>query len=473
MKNDVMAIGRGLLIWFCLSVCLLWFFFSFNPLDIGLRATPYDHKRLMQISLVCLLTLLFFSQEYRSAVSLLFKIKLPLVLWGGSLALVVVSSALADNPLHSIFESLHWLLLASIFCGGFYLASIGKASSILMGLLVLHCLMVLKALLFLLFEVASGDSLRPALLYPGVEHHRFFNQVQVFMVTLLYIWLVRTEFKKFAYFFLFINLLLACCGGARGLLVGLFSAGTLAYLLLNPWRREIQNAALVALLAFISYVVIGFFLDTGASADVFRAHTSGRSVIWERLIESLGLSHLLLGEGAGAFSYHDFGRREGHPHNSLLQFLYEWGLLATLAAVGALLWILVIAVRTLGKGALDKASTDINAALLVSVMSAGIYSLFSGVVVMPMPQTLFFLFSGLLWGLVLGSPLLNVDPVRGAPVQSFAFGFGYRIFGGGVIVAILLVYLQLCGAYLVQQAGVPEEFRAPRFWAEGAQFRRG
>lgn len=450
-------------------LCWFWFFASFNPLDLSLSLTPYDHKRVMQVLLVCMLALPFCLKEYRSILSELLKDKFLCLMWFLSFIFVFISSVNADNRLHSLFESLHWFLLTTIFCCGFYIVRAGLISLLIVGLLALFSLMVLKALLFLLFQVIDAAPLRVALLYPGVEHHRFFNQIQVFMIPLLFIWGLRSKLKRIAYFFLFLNLLLAFCGGARGLLVGLFGGALLAYLLLKPWRMEILRTLAVALVAFLIYIVIGAMADIGENADVLRAHSSGRLIIWQRLIAALDFSHFYMGEGSGAFSYHSFNRLEGHPHNSLLQFLYEWGILGTLVTLAAFLRIVYIAWQSLKNQVYTPSDENVTAALLVSVMSAAVYSLFSGIVVMPIPQTLFFLFAGLLWG-----KAFTRERLKDASCESSSSKIFTNIFTRsalfGTIAALLVLYVVLCGAYLNQQAGPSEEFRAPRFWAVGAQF---
>ncbi|PCO06224.1 hypothetical protein AWR36_000050 [Microbulbifer flavimaris] len=416
---------------------------------------------------------MFCSKSYRLELGEIVNERILITVWACSLLLIFTSSVVSDNPIHSLFASLHWFLLSSILCFGFYIARRELVHVLLAGLLILQSLMVLKALLFLLFEVALGDSLRAALLYPGVEHHRFFNQVQVFIVPLLYLWAVQTRFRKFAYFFLFANLLLAFSGGARGLLVGLIGGAVIAGFLLPHLRREVLNAGVVTLFAALAYLGLSLWVELGKNADVLRAHTSGRLVIWQRLIEALEPSHFVLGQGTESFSYHSFNRIEGHPHNSVLQFLYEWGLLATLgmiAAVGRILWLGWQKARCAVD---DRSHMVVTASLLVALVSAAIYSLFSGVVVMPIPQTLFFLFLGLLWGAV-KYDAAEVPEKKPVQIEKGLFrpeAISTSVITGVGLGAVLVVYVHFCGAYLAQQAGAQEEFRAPRFWAQGAQFR--
>ncbi|WP_346837131.1 O-antigen ligase family protein [Microbulbifer sp. SAOS-129_SWC] len=457
--------------WVSVLLCWFWFFVSFNSFDLSLSVTPYDHKRVMQVVLICLFTLCFCFREYRRSVSLLFQDRQLVYLWGVSLVSVFLSSLFSENPTHSLFASLHWLLLLSVFCAGFFMARDQLTSWVITGVLVLHALMVFKALLFLVFEVSVGDSLNAALLYPGVEHYRFFNQIQVFLVPLIAIWAVRTNVKKIAYFFLFVNLLLAFCGGARGLLVGLLGAAVLAYLVLKPWRRDLQVMGLVALLAFAFYCAINQFVQfSGPSSDVLREHTSGRLTIWARLIDALDWSNFFIGKGEDAFSYHSFHRHEGHPHSSFLQFIYEWGAIGAIAAVAALVRVLYVAHKFCICHDERFGEKNIYAGLLVSVLAAAIYSLFSGVVVMPIPQTLLFLFAGLLFGGVTGVSRVSEVGVPKIGFQKGSSSSCQSLATGGVVLGVLLLYVGLCSAYLLQQAGAPEVFRGPRFWAEGAAF---
>ncbi len=456
---------------FILVTFWCWFFLSLNPLDIGLPVGQYNNKRIMQLILICIFTLLVCIRAYRVALPRVPQNKLLLTAWVLSLLLVFLSTVFSANIYHSLIESLHWLLLASIFCCGIYVACMGLSRLLLLGLLVLHGLVVLKALLFLGYEVAVGGSLRAEMLYPSVEHHRFFNQVQVFVVPLLFLWAARTDFRKFAYFFLFINILLAFCGGARGLLVGLIAATFLAYLLMKPWRPQILTAAVIGVLAFFVYLILALIVDAGHGSDVFRAHTSGRSIIWRGLIDALSPAHFFIGEGSGAYSYHSLGRKEGHPHNSLLQLIFEWGGVATIAMFSLLLLILLLSWRAICGPNIIGQERDISAAILTAVVSAIIYSLFSGIVVMPIPQTLLFFFLGMLWGKALqsGNQGLNLDGRTISRTTVIDVASILTCWVG--VTVILLLYVTLCSAYFVQQSFDPNEFRAPRFWAEGEQFR--
>ncbi|AQQ68452.1 hypothetical protein Mag101_13030 [Microbulbifer agarilyticus] len=342
---------------------------------------------------------------------------------------------------------------------------------VLLGILLLHGLMLLKALAFLMFELAAKVPVRAEMLYPGVENTRFFNQVQVFMVPLLYVWLARSNYKTIACLFLFINLLLAFAGGARGLLVGLIAGGLVAYVLLKPWRAEVLKAACVCVIACVSYLLLQLLSEVGERADAFRAHSSGRITIWINLIEALGPAHFWLGEGTGSFSYHDFKRHEGHPHNSLLQFIYEWGALGAGAAIVSFACVLLKAYKFFNQSDNCQHQLDITAGLAVSLVSAGFYSLFSGLVVMPMPQTLLFLFAGILLGGLPDYLQSEVAGVHASPKLPGGSWLTYRYLVWGVAFILFGVYLHLFGTYLLQQAELPEVFKGPRFWAQGAQMK--
>ncbi|MFC6978694.1 O-antigen ligase family protein [Microbulbifer taiwanensis] len=222
--------------------------------------------------------------------------------------------------------------------------------------------------------------------------------MQVFIIPLLVIFAANTSYKKISYLLLFGNFLLAFSGGARGLLVSILATGILAYWLLSSWRYDLRRGACVFLAAYLCYEFQHLFLDSVATnSDVLRFHSSGRFTIWQEVIFSLNYSHIFLGEGVGAYSFHDFHRIEGHPHNSILQFLYEWGV-ATFAGIASVVWIMRRAWVELVQSSVAPKNSSIQAGLLLAVVSACVYSLFSGIVVMPVPQTLLFLGLGLLWG---------------------------------------------------------------------------
>ncbi|GAA5444253.1 hypothetical protein Misp06_02439 [Microbulbifer sp. NBRC 101763] len=443
--------------WFCVAICSLWFFLTINPLHLlilDLGSGYYNFKRFVQVALIGIATLLVFFREYRVGVAKTLNLRGLVLPWLASCFFIFGSAVFSDNKYHSILEGLHWLMLPSVFFVGIYIAKAGLTQRLLGIYLLVHGMVVFKGLLDLGFEVFVSESLRAGMIFSSFGNIRFFNQVQVFIIPLLLIFASRTKFYSLAYLFLFANFLLAFASGARGLLLSIIVTGLLSFVFLKPWRRQILYGLIVCAFAYMAYFLILEWL--GNVGHIFRTSTSGRLAIWWELLSKLSTLNIFFGNGVGAYTFRDFVYFFGHPHNSILQFLYEWGAIATLSAVAAILWVCWTSYQQL-KGDDDSTKKDIQAALLYALCAASFYSLFSGVFVMPAPQVLFFLFMGLLLG---GANLEGHKVLRVNQSVSVAVRFLCAI--------CLIVFVDLAGKYLVQQAGQQEQVRGPRFWGNGA-----
>ncbi|MBB1355530.1 O-antigen ligase domain-containing protein, partial [Pseudoalteromonas sp. SR45-5] len=144
-----------------------------------------------------------------------------------------------------------------------------------------------------------------------------------------------------------------------------------------------------------------------------------------------------------------------HPHNSLIEILNEWGLIALICILTAVFTTFKKAITHLKKHKKD----IITESLFYSFAIGITYSLFSGVHVMPVSQTLLFI----MWGLLLG----RVDKKRG---QSISINKDLK-----ALVTILFVfawYLYLQKAISIYNNINPDKgyIYGPRFWSVGQRF---
>src|SRR5690606_36444433 len=148
----------------------------------------------------------------------------------------------------------------------------------------------------------------------------------------------------------------------------------------------------------------------------------------------------------------------GHPHNSVLQWILEWG---GISFVGAVL----IVGRILYKSVLYVMRTpdDIFAlGLFLSWFAALAYSLVDGVIVMPIAQTLFVAFAGLLWGKV------EAKPASQDVVSMTAATNVWKSFMTGLLILLITVpYVYFASQYYVHQCGASSDIKGPRFWING------
>jgi hypothetical protein len=163
----------------------------------------------------------------------------------------------------------------------------------------------------------------------------------------------------------------------------------------------------------------------------------------------------LLGVGPGQFGFHYSGTIAAHPHNSALQLLSEYGLLA--GGAGVLLCFLLAfrAVQSLRSVPEDK--TDIPALTLSAALVMGLVdALFSGNLSMPHSQIML----GVLAGWLVGSrPTYRV--AFPSPVLRTAL-VGMTVLAAGVSLILAALYLQVA-----QEYSVPFSQRGPNLWQFG------
>jgi hypothetical protein len=189
--------------------------------------------------------------------------------------------------------------------------------------------------------------------------------------------------------------------GSRSVWLGAM-AGTIAVLALTPsgriaWLRQqamlVVSGALIYLL-FSQFVAstpgvapvpgVGTVVEFGSQSDTDRMTMAATS------LKMLG-AHPLLGIGPGQWGLNQEVVKNAHPHNSPLQLLSEYGLLAGGAGVALVILLLLFAIRVLRARpqvqthqAADPVTVSLCAALIMGLVD----SLFSGNLIMPHSQIL-------------------------------------------------------------------------------------
>ncbi|MBC7002821.1 O-antigen ligase family protein [Photobacterium sp. BZF1] len=227
---------------------------------------------------------------------------------------------------------------------------------------------------------------------------RFLNQVQVWLVipTLYLVILssIRNRSSIFYFFALILTVSAIIATDARGVSLALLLTILLWAIIDKKWRIEILKVLFYSFIA--GYLIKLIFLDPfpawlflGESLDLgsIRTGTSGRLQLWK---DTLGLVSLW-GNGGGYFvcvAEAEGTPRFGHPHNSVLQILVDWGwpALITFLVCGCQLIYNVIVTKS-----------RVQRVLALTLIAGLTYSLVSGVLTMPLSQILFILFLSLYW----------------------------------------------------------------------------
>lgn len=435
------------------------------PWSYLLADNYYDHNRLLQILLLCALMLCWVSGGRRRRAGAVSRDRWLIVgFWlmvsGGAISLCLGLSFTA-----AFTNYCHWLLLFSLFllCASMASRDAGLIAGSLVGV---QALAVFTGMLYLCFAVLLDDPLRAIVIYPGVDNIRFFNQVQVFVIPLLLFMLCRPKVGILAFVVLTANLLLLLVGSARG--AGVISLLLLASIggLLPQQRPRVYRAVAALLVAGVFYVGLRSLEPQGTYAS---AGSSERLGMWMETLDFLQWHNVLWGIGPG--NYNQFEIIYSHPHNSVLQFLIEWGATALAGAVLIVGRLLILAYRHIRRYPEDELTQALFAALVAGLG----YSLVSGVIVMPVPQTLLFTFAGLVWGRVnlaeKSAVSRQTDREGGRRIEPSNSIRSWQSVLAALLVLVLTVpYMWFVSNYFLQATSVEGPHDGPGFWRNGAAF---
>ena len=362
-----------------------------------------------------------------------------------------LSSLMSPEASFSLLYTLHISLLIICMC---YVSNINDKKPVLFiiyTLLITHTSLILICLLNIVFTLAEQQPLNPYIIYSGFINIRFFNQVQVFILPFLILLLKFKSIQRIVFIALFLNLLLIFIGQARGALLSFFIFSVFALILKTTLKKQILTGLVCLALSCITFYILDSLNKGGA--DILRTSSSGRIDLWLNTLSSLSWKHFLIGNGPGVFEM-SLGSSApfSHPHNSLIEILNEWGGIA-------LICILIVIFNTFRKSIIHfkNHKKDVITESIFYSFAIGItYSLFSGVHVMPVSQTLLFI----MWGLLIGR--LYKNKYKYIHINIYA-----KLFLACVFVLAWFLYLQK--AVEIYNNIDPDDgyIYGPRFWSIG------
>ncbi len=351
----------------------------------------HDQQRLFQLVLLCVfasvICFLPFPPLSRYAFALLFAL----------LGFGLLSALLAEFPTWALKE---WARYAGLFILAMVIAYSAKQAWFLKALFYLLAaaafLNAFQFLTYYLMAFATGILMFNAdLLFNGFSNPRFLNQFQMlFMPILAYLalhhWQAKHRHSKLLASIIFITLLVQWCIafslGGRGLWLGLAVSHAALIIFFPRFWRLLTVQAAAGLLGFILFylmftVVPEWLGQTSVIRDSMRFGLSKREVIWQ-MAWDMFLANPWLGVGPMHFSA-EVNSVAAHPHQVVLQWLAEWGIFATLAAVFIAVWGMFHGLRFIRS---DKGQ-PLDAALWMSILGALALAQVDGVFVMPYTET--------------------------------------------------------------------------------------
>lgn len=383
------AYSWGLLITFA-CIFLLGTVFSFNFSYLVGIDSEYDLKRFLVIGFIWLasLGLCFVKDVEFIRLSRLTKVSLTIFF-----VLAIVSAFFSKHPFWGMVE----ITNIGILIIAFYLFALSINSmkrsilyfAVYAGVLFFSVLTFAKYILFLFFSYADAQSFDIHGLLTGYVNVRFFNQLQVMVTPLLFLpFFVQdlAKFKRVSIVFVALHWAVLLQTEARGAMLSLILASVVLFFFVDANTRKqfistmLQTMLFGSCLWLVFIIIIPYWLMDSSSFQI-RTGSSGRLDLWLYVLKSIP-ERLWLGFGPMSFTWAE-GKPlpNAHPHNSVMQLLYEYGVISCIVCTG---WAMNWVYHRLRYIDQVKAVEVIPATY--ALLSGLCYSLFSGVIVMPLAQ---------------------------------------------------------------------------------------
>lgn len=459
-------------LFFCLIIALAPSF------DLISWAVRYDEKRIVQLFLLWALALytLFSRQGVRDSLHLL--LLLPRTgRW--NLAAVVSLGLMSSMLAPSMAQALKELTLFVLLLG----------FSLLVAILFQHCNRTIIATLFVaiiasafcyevtFFTSYSGIFIQgnPLLLpepFSGFSNIRFFNQFQIWTLPLIVLPLLL-------YPRLFVSIrgllmilavgwwVLLFASQSRGAQLAMALAGIATLLIFrkDAWL-VIRANCLAAISGWITYYLLFIYTPDLATRTRLAelAEDPARLQLWQQAWQMVA-DNPWLGVGPMHYAYYP-NSVAAHPHNALLQIAAEWGLPVAIILVALACWGIAAWCTKYFKIAntlKESGQQHLWIGLFFSLIAGLTYSMVSGVIVMPLSQTMFSVIVGLMLGLYypLTTPVITPTAVQTTVL---------RVITGMAMVGLVWTVIPDI-ALRMERETVPSQGHivtfGPRFWQEG------
>jgi putative inorganic carbon (hco3(-)) transporter len=460
-------------------------------LDYPLIPSLYDTKRVSQlllIALCCFVILTSNPMRQRIHDILITAPKFLIACLLAIITLSLISSFQAPEISFALLEVVLFLgliILTLSVAAAFTINSQLTISVIIWSLLIFATYYEIVFFTSYFASINIDSRVNTHLIFSGFSHRRFFNQYQIWSLPILCLpLLIKPSLNstlKIAITLiaaLWFTILFASTG--RGAILSYLLAFALLILLFRSKAIPLLklNALCFGIGLFI-YAILFYIIPKIISLrsypwDIIHVTStkaiSERTTLWLQALEYIKTSPWL---GIGPMHYAYYPNAIGaHPHNSTLQFAAEFGLPATVTIIILVLWFLYkwVSATPNAKSATTQhehpSTMTLWIAIFFSLLSGLFYSQLSGVIVMPMPQSML----AILIGVMLGMYYLRVNSSKRINPENKSRFLPIMISAGIILTSLTyLVTPQLTHRVLAPfwAQTLPTDVAGPRFWLLG------
>lgn len=436
----------------------------------------YDNARLLEVGFLILAAAFLVAPSMSSRLCSTWTLFGP-ARWSITVFVVggAISAALSSVAQVGVLQvGLVVLLIAlSVMIAATVRAQSGEAEKVLaIGVFVGAALMVLKFWIVFLLHFIENRTFSWVSPFLDFANVRFFGQYQAYVLLLvaaiapllslnrfarLSVFLVSASFWSFQFMV-----------GTRAVWVGLVVAVVAVAVFMRtgrlPWLR---TQVLAVLAGGAIYLLFSALVLQQPSATPIPVKNSVLERDWnsinERKVMALAAfrlirEHPLAGVGPGQFGFHYQSTTAAHPHNTPLQLLSEYGLIAGTAGIALGVVLVTFALRTVrarSRDNPDPVTASIGGALVMGLTD----SLLSGNLTMPHSQVLCAVLAGWLVGRAWGE--------RSIPESDSRPGLRVALVGGVLLAASVTAVLSLEYVDVIREMPSPPGIRVPNFWQYG------
>ncbi|MBO2601933.1 O-antigen ligase family protein [Shewanella algae] len=373
-------------------ILLLGTVFSSSLVKLFYLENEYDLKRFMVLFYICFVSgICCFSRKFFTIpFSRLSKYSVMLLF-----IFSILSSLEGDNSYWSFVELCNLICLFVMFSMLTNIMRCVECFSLKLYVYIIALFFTFftfsKYIIFLVFHYIDIKHFGINDLIYGYVNVRFFNQLQVFFVPVLFIPFFDLKYnylKKISIFLISFHWVVILQTEARGAGLGIVvSAAFISLVIDRSFRNNfllvmVKTMLLGFIFWFLFIYLISYFIFDDSNFHL-RVNSSGRLDLWYYSFQRI-LDSFWLGYGPMSFAWgEERPLPNSHPHNSLIMLMYEYGVVVFVVMAFWLFRLLLAFIRLL-----ENKDLISNMPIIFSLLSGVIYSFVSGVVVMPFSQAM-------------------------------------------------------------------------------------